>query len=342
MRVGDELTDLVDIKRGVRQGCVMSPDLFTLYGEVIMREIETIEGFSIGGRNLNNVRYADDTVLIADSVEKLQELVSVVKAASEDKGLKINIEKTECMVVTKLNEAPDCSIRIQQELVKQVEKFKYLGSTVTADARCTTEIKARIGIAKTAFRKMNNLLTNSRISMETRKRAVKTYVWSTLLYGCETWTVSREMEKRLEAMEMWCWRRMLRVSWTERRTNVNILEAIESGRELMAILRKRQMGFLGHVMRAGGLENLAMTGRISGSRGRGRPRKKYLDRMKENLAMTGRISGSRGRGRPRKKYLDRMKEVIGGVTTQELLGMTRDRERWRSITGNVFNGSPHR
>ena len=128
MRVGDELTDLVDIKRGVRQGCVMSPDLFTLYGEVIMREIETIEGFSIGGRNLNNVRYADDTVLIADSVEKLQELVSVVKAASEDKGLKINIEKTECMVVTKLNEAPDCSIRIQQELVKQVEKFKYLGA----------------------------------------------------------------------------------------------------------------------------------------------------------------------------------------------------------------------
>ena len=164
---------------------------------------------------------------------------------------------------------------------------------MTADARCTTEIKARIGIAKTAFRKMNNLLTNSRISMETRKRAVKTYVWSTLLYGCETWTVSREMEKRLEAMEMWCWRRMLRVSWTERRTNVNILEAIESGRELMAVLRKRQMGFLGHVMRASGLEN---------------------------LAMTGRISGSRGRGRPRKKYLDRMKEVIGGVTTQELLG----------------------
>ena len=238
-----------------------------------------------------------------------------MKLASEEKGLKINIEKTECMVVTNLSENPDCSIRIEQELVKQVDEFKYLGSTLTTDARCDTEIKRRIGIAKTAFRKMNNLLTNSRISIETRKRAVKTYVWSTLLYGSETWTVSREMERRLDAVEMWCWRRMLRVSWTARRTNVDILETIGSRRELVAVLRRRQMAFLGHIMRANGLEN---------------------------LAITGRISGNRGRGRPRKKYLDRMKEVIGGVTTQELLGMTRDRDRWRSITGNVFNGTPHR
>ena len=315
VRVGDHLTDLIYTKRGVRQDCGMSPDLFNLYREIIMREIETMEGFSIGGRIINNVRYADDTALVADSVEKLQELVSAVRTASEEKGLRINIEKTECMVVTKPNERPDCSIRIQQELVKQVEQFKYLGSTLTADGRCTKEINTRIGIAKTAFRKMANLITNSRISIDTRKRAVQTYVWSTLLYGCETWTVSKVMEKKLEAMEMWCWRRMLRVSWTERRTNVNILEAIGSRRELVPLLRKRQMTFLGHIMRANGLEN---------------------------LAITGRISGSRGRGRPRKKYLDRLKELIGGVTTQEMLSLTRDRERWRSITGNVFNGSPHR
>ena len=93
----------------------------------------------------------------------------------------------------------------------------------------------------------------------------------------------------------------------ERRSNASILEAIGSGRELMAALRKRQMGFLGHVMREDGLEN---------------------------LAMTGRIAGSRGRGRPRKKYLDRMKELIGGVTTQQLLNVMRDRERWRSNSRN--------
>ena len=315
VRVGDELTETVEIKRGVRQGCVMSPDLFTLYGEVIMREIEEMEGFSIGGRNINNIRYADDTVLVADSVEKLQALVSEVSRASEVKGLKINKEKTECMVVSKRSETPDCPLQIEQEAVNKVEQFQYLGSLVTADARCSTEIRRRIGIAKTAFRKMQHLLTNRHLRIQTRKRAVKTYIWSTLLYGCETWTVSKEMEERLEAMEMWCWRRMLKVSWVERRSNASILEAIGSRREMMAMVRKRQMAFLGHVMRAGGLEN---------------------------LAVTGRIAGSRSRGRPRKKYLDRMREAIGGVTTQQLLGMTRDRERWRSITGNVFNGLPHR
>ena len=161
---------------------------------------------------------------------------------------------------------------------------------------------------------MKNLLTNSRLSLQTRVRAIKTYVWSTLLYGCEAWTVSKAMEQRLEAVEMWCWRRMLRISWTERRSNTNILESIGSRRELLALVRKRQMSFFGHVMRAEGLENLAMTGRIAGSRSRGRPRKKYLDRMKEIIG--------------------------GGITTQQLLMATRDREQWRSITGYVFNGSP--
>ena len=316
VRVGDELTEMVDIKRGVRQGCVLSPDLFTLYGEVIMREIEMLEGLSIGGRNTNNLRYADDTVLIADSEDKLQALVDEVNAASEEKGLKINREKTECMVVSKRNETPDCRITIGQEVIRKVEQFQYLGSVVTADARCTTEIKRRIGIAKSAFRKISHLLTNRHLTMNTRKRAVKTYVWSTLLYGCEAWTVSREMERRLEAMEMWCWRRMLKVSWTERRSNVNILETIGSRRELLAVMRKRQMAFFGHVIRADGLENLAVTGRIAGSRSRGRPRKKYMDGMKEMIG--------------------------GGVTTQQLLNMTRDREQWRSISANVFNDSAHR
>ena len=87
--------------------------------------------------------------------------------------------------------------------------------------------KRMIGIGKTAFRKMKKVLTNSCIEIETRKIAVKTFVSSTLLYGCKAWTVSKYMERRLEAMEMWCWRRMMRVSWTERRGNANILETIE-------------------------------------------------------------------------------------------------------------------
>ena len=109
---------------------------------------------------------------------------------------------------------------------------------------------------------------------------------------------------------------MLRVSWTERRSNESVLETIGGSRELLATIRKRQMAFLGHAIRADGLENLAITGRIAGSRSRGRPRMKYLDRIKEYVG--------------------------GGVTTQQLLEMTRNREQWRSISGNVVNGTPHR
>ena len=316
VKVGDELTDTVDIRRGVRQGCVLSPDLFSLYSEVILREIEMVDGFNVGGHNINNIRYADDTVLIADSAEKLQMLVNAVNIASERRGLRINKGKTECMVVTKKNVTPDCPIQINQETIRKVEEFQYLGSFVTADARCDKEIKMRLGIAKKAFKKMKHLLTNSRISVQTRKRAIKTYVWSTLLYGCEAWTVSREMERRLEAMEMWCWRRMMRVSWTERRSNENILESIGSEREMLKVMGRRQMAFLGHIMREDGLENLTVTGRIAGGRSRGRPRKKYLDRMKEMIG--------------------------GGITVHQLLRLTRDRNLWRSMSANVYNGSAHR
>ena len=137
LRVENELTDTVDIKRGVRHGCVLSPDLFSLYGEVILRDLVALPGFKIGGRNLNNIRYADDTVLIADSEQKLQDLVDAANTASEEKGLKINESKTECMTITKGSEPVACAIHVNQHQIKQVDEFEYLGSilTKTPDAR---------------------------------------------------------------------------------------------------------------------------------------------------------------------------------------------------------------
>ena len=189
VRVEDELTEYVDIKRGVRQGCVMSPVLFSLYAEIIMREIDDMEGIRIGGQNVNNVRYADDTVLIADSEDKLQRIVERVNAGGEAMGLKINRNKTECMVMSRRS-APTCNISIGNETIQQVNKFKYLGSTITEDGRCESEIKQRIGIARSAFIKMRNVISNRHLRVATRIRVIKTYIWSTLLYGCETWTIS--------------------------------------------------------------------------------------------------------------------------------------------------------
>lgn len=150
--------------------------------------------------------------------------------------------------------------------------FKYLGSTIEENAKCDMDIKKRIAIAKNAFTSMKNLLTNSHISIVTRKRAVKTFIWSALLYGMEAWTINERMVQRLEAMEMWCWRRVWKIPWTARITNDQVLERMGTTRELMPHIRRRQMKFLGHVMRREKIESVVMTGRVDGTRDRGRQR----------------------------------------------------------------------
>ena len=309
VKIEEEYSESVEVKRGVRQGCVMSPDLFSLYGEFIMREAEDVGGLKVGGQNINNIRYADDTVLIADSEEGLQRLLQKVKEASEGKGLNINVSKTECMVVSKKLERVGCNLELDGIRIKQVDQFCYLGSWITSDGRCDKEIAYRIGEAKRGFNEMKSLLKNRKLSLQSRKRMIKSYIWSILLYGCETWTISRKMEKKLEAAEMWIWRRVLSVSWTERVTNQRILERMGTTRELLNTIRKRQLQFLGHILREEGLEN---------------------------LCLTGKIEGRRARGRQREKYMDGLRRVTGGEhTAVELIHMARRREDWKSMIANV-------
>ena len=220
------------------------------------------------------------------------------------------------MLISKRNSPPLFDLEIGNESIKKVHQFKYLGSILGEDGRCEQDIRTRIGIAKTAFGKMKNVVTSRHIGTDTKIRVIKAYVWATLLYGCESLTISKEMERRLEAFEMWCYRRMMRVSWTERRTNQSILDEIQRSRELMKNIQKRQLGFLGHVLRREELEN---------------------------LSLTGRIDGQRGRGRPRVKYMDGLRKAIGGrFSTGEIIQMSRDRERWKSMTANVFSDTAQR
>ena len=157
VNIDNNLTPWIKIKRGERQGCILSPYLFSIYGEIILRNIAEMEGIRVGGVNINNIRYADDTVLVADTSEKLQALVDVVERESERMGLKINIKKTEVVVATKNSIVPVSNITIDGARVKQSNSFVYLGSTLTSDARPKQEIERRILIAKNAFNNMKNL-----------------------------------------------------------------------------------------------------------------------------------------------------------------------------------------
>ena len=310
VRVGNEESTMQEIRRGVRQGCVLSPDLFNLYSEVIMNDLAELDGIKFGGRNINNIRYADDTVLIADSEEKLKSLIQALVQSSGEKGLKLNISKTKVMVISKGNENPRANISVGGEVLGQVERYKYLGSIVTQDGRCVEEIKTRVAIAKNAFNKIQTLMTNRSISLSLRKRFMKAYVWSTLMYGCEAWTITKEMERKIEATELWLCRRMLKISWTERVSNERVLQRAGAGREMVKKIRQRQLRFLGHVMR---LEQL------------------------ESVCVAGKVEGRRGRGRPRMKLVDSLAKAVGGdCTPARLLQMTGRRSDWRSMVANVL------
>ncbi|KAG1687297.1 putative uncharacterized transposon-derived protein F52C9.6 [Nymphon striatum] len=220
-----------------------------------------MKGIVVGGVNINNLRYADDTVLIADSAAQLQELINAVNESGKPYGMTMNVEKTKSMVISKVLPVPRISIMLETEAIKQTSSMVYLGHMVTEDGKNETEIKRRIGIAKDAFNNMANILTSRNLKTETKKRLVKCYIWSTLLYGAETWTLTKIMMTKIKAFEMWIYRRMLKISYTEHRTNEFVLRKIEAKRSLMNTIKKRKCTYFGHIMRKeDGLQRLLLDG----------------------------------------------------------------------------------
>ena len=308
MRVDNDLSTFEKIRRGVRQGCVLSPDLFSLYSEEIMRKLEDKPGISIGGRIFNNLRYADDTVLIAENEFDLQILLNIVETESRKRGLELNCKKTETMVISRKKDIPPCKITTNGAMLRQVNSFKYLGTSITENGKSDFEIKSRIGQAKSAFQKMRSVLCSKDLSIDTRKRVLQCYIEPILMYGCEAWTMNKTMTRKLEATEMWFLRRMMRISWTERKPNESVLIEANAKRTLVNKIRKRQATFLGHFMRAEALENLVTTGKLNGKRNRGRQREKMLDGLVSWLGMS---------------------------SSMEMLRMTCDREMWRDMIANA-------
>ena len=141
-------------------------------------------------------------------------------------------------------------------------------------------VKVRIAMAKNTFSKRKELLIR-KMSRKVKKKIVKTVVWSVALYGCETWTLRKEEVRRLDALEMWLWRRMEKISWKERRTNEEVLRIIEERKCLVDTIVKRKKNWIGHIVRGDGLLKLVLEGRMDGKRPRGRRRMGMIDELKE-------------------------------------------------------------
>ena len=200
----------------------MSPCLFNFYAEYIMRNAgleEAQAGIKIAGRNINNLRYADDTTLMAESEEELKSLLMKVKVESEKVGLKLNIQKMKIMA-----SGPITSWQIDGESVETVSDFILGGSKITADGDCSHEIKKHLLLGRKAMTNLNSILKSRDITLPTKVRLVKAMVFPVVMYGCESWTVKKAEHQRIDAFELWCWRRFLRGPWTIKRSDQSILK----------------------------------------------------------------------------------------------------------------------
>jgi hypothetical protein len=144
-------------------------------------------------------------------------------------------------------QAASMKIMIDQKQLDNVEYLNYLGSMITNDARCS-EIKSRIAMAKAAFNKKKNLFT-SKLDLNLRKKLVKCYIWSIALYGAETWTLRKVDQKYLESFEMWCWRRIKKIIWTERVRNEEVLHRVKEERNILHTIKRRKANWIGHILR---------------------------------------------------------------------------------------------
>ena len=159
--------------------------------------------------------------------------------------------------------------------MEQVHSFVYLGSQFTLYARCEKEIRRRIGIAKSAFTSMSKVLTSRDIHMTVRIIVLRCYVWSTLLYVCETWTISVAMQKKIDTFETWLYRRMLRISWMDMFTNEEVYRRMNTKQSLLVDIVRQQMNLLGHVLRKEEMEHLVVTSFVDGKRACGMQRETF-------------------------------------------------------------------
>ena len=237
---------------------------------------EAQAGIKIAGRNINNLRYADDTTLMTESEEELKSFLMKVKEESEKVSLKLNIQKTKIMA-----SSPITSWEIDGETVLD---FIFWGSKITADGDCSHEIKRRLLFGRKVTTNLDSILKSRDITLSAKVCLVKAMVFPVVMYGCESWTVKKAERRRIDAFELWCWRRLLRVPWTARRSNQSILKEISPGCSLEGKMLKLKLQYFGHLMRrVDSLEKTLMLGGIGGKRRRERQRMRWLDGITDSM-----------------------------------------------------------
>ena len=204
---------------------------------------EAQAGIKIVGRTIKNFRYADDTTLMAESEEELKSLLVKLKEESEKVGFKLNIQKTKIMA-----SSPITLWQIDGETVETMADFIFGGSKITADGDCNHEIKRCLLLGRKVLTNLDSIFKSRDITLPTKVCLVKAMVFPVVMYGCESWTIKKAECQRIDAFELWCWRRLWRVPWTARRSNQSILKEISPGCSLEGPMLKLNLQYFGHLM----------------------------------------------------------------------------------------------
>ena len=197
---------------------------------------EAQAGIKTAERNINNLRYADDTNFMTESEEELKSLSMKEKEEREKVGLKLSIQKTKIMVSSSIT-----SCQIDGETVERVSDFILGGSKITADGDHSHEIKRPLLLGRKVMTKLDSILKNRDTILPTKVHLVRAMVFLVVMYGYESWTIKKAEHRRIDAFELWCWRRLLRVPWTARRSNQSILKEISPGCSLVGLMLKLKL-----------------------------------------------------------------------------------------------------
>ena len=284
---------------GSRQGDPTSPRLFLAELEQVMEKVECTDvgGINVNGQTVKDLRFADDIDLLAMNEEEMQEEMNELYESSERFGLHINEGKTKAMVIGKNKDKME--IKINGQEIECVDKFVYLGSLITNDNSCSQEVKRRIAIAGEAFGSLNEIWKSKNVSRRSKMKVFNSCVVSTLLYGCETWTLRKIDTEKLDAFERKCFRKMLGISWMDKVRNEEVESRIGQVKKASQKVKERKLSMFGHICR-------------------------MQDNRLIKLVMMGDMYGTRKRGRPHRKWLDDIREWCGS-TVQEAINMARER-----------------
>jgi len=305
VRVCGEIGPWFNIGRGTRQGDPISPDIFiTLLERVLDKTREKEGGVKINGESINNLCFADDIDLIDEDIQRLESTAQELSNEGKRYGLVMNFEKTKTMVFG-AKEAPR-RMEIDGNQLENVEKFTYLGCIETYDLDVKKEVWARIAKATAALKAMDKVWKSKSIHLKIKLEVLRTCVFSSMLYGCETWTVTKEMESKILAFERKCYRKVLGIGWMQKMTNSELYARIEVTENLMQIIITRKLELFGHICRMG-------------------------DDRKIKTVVFGRMEGVNVRGRPHKEWLDNITEWCE-APIQDQAHAALDRRKWRGVT----------